>query len=541
MRLPQTSRLFALLAVTLLISPAALLAQDFNERLAAWNVGPVRRPAGQGQVAQATYQEAAPTPAADSDAAAPATQEPAAPAPAVGRGSPEPARAAKPAAPRPMSAPQPAPYYNNGYHDGGASCGASCGPACGGDSNCCRPFGGLFACLFPCAGHYAAASCGAPACGPGCDTCGGGEYGNACGGQYGGGHTEMCCGKPLWWARFDVLLWWREGRDLPPLVTTDPTSEDSTTAGILPDATILLGNGRLASDMAAGGRFDIGFWCDPSQCCGIGDRFFGLGRDGTRFHVDSLDNPILAMPFVNLDDDANDALLIAYPGLSTGSIDVTGSSGVLGNDLYVRRLWCRDCDSRIDFIWGYHFSRINDDLRINSSRTVTETGGSIPLGTVTTVSDNFSTRNEFHGAIFGLMHERDCGGCWTWQALGKIAIGSMHEEVIIDGSTTIAIPQDDPTTTAGGLFTGDSNIGTFSRSEFTAVTELGLTLNYKWGPCTRLSVGYTFIYWNDVLRPGDAIDPRVGTDASDRTHPLFAFNHGDYWVQGINLGLVREF
>ena len=38
----------------------------------------------------------------------------------------------------------------------------------------------------------------------------------------------------------DVLLWWREGRDLPPLVTTDPTSEDSTTAGVLPDATILL-------------------------------------------------------------------------------------------------------------------------------------------------------------------------------------------------------------------------------------------------------------------------------------------------------------
>ena len=43
-------------------------------------------------------------------------------------------------------------------------------------------------------------------------------------GNHGPADCDMCCGKPLWWAKFDVLLWWREGRDLPPLVTTDPAS-----------------------------------------------------------------------------------------------------------------------------------------------------------------------------------------------------------------------------------------------------------------------------------------------------------------------------
>jgi hypothetical protein len=95
--------------------------------------------------------------------------------------------------------------------------------------------------------------------------------------------------------------------------------------------------------------------------------------------------------------------------------------------------------------------------------------------------------------------------------------------------------------TEGGLFTGERNIGTFSRSEFTAVTEVGLTLAYHWGPCTRLTVGYTFIYWSDVLRPGDQIDPRVGESPELGEHPAFRFNRGDFWVQGINLGLVREF
>ena len=350
----------------------------------------------------------------------------------------------------------------------------------------------------------------------------------------------MCCGKPLWWAKFDVLLWWREGRDLPPLVTTDPISEDSTTAGILPDATILLGNQRETSDMAAGGRIDVGFWMEEHQCWGIGNRFFGLGQDSTKFHIDSLDNPVLAIPFFDFDLDANNALLVAYPGLSTGEIDVDANSSVIGNDVYARFLLCRDCDSRLDFITGYHYSRINEDLRIASSQTVTEAGGNIPLGTVTDVLDQFDVRNAFHGAILGLMHEYDCC-CWTWTALARMSIGSMHERVTIDGSTRIAVPGEDPSVTAGGLFTGEENIGEFSRSEFTAVTEIGLTLAYKWGPCTRLSVGYSFIYWNDVLRAGDQIDPRLGEDEGGNIHPRFRFNHGDYWVQGINLGLVREF
>jgi hypothetical protein len=118
-----------------------------------------------------------------------------------------------------------------------------------------------------------------------------------------------------------------------------------------------------------------------------------------------------------------------------------------------------------------------------------------------------------------------------------MSLGNMNQQVIIDGQTTIAVPDEDPEITAGGLFTNpDTNIGTFSRDEFTAVTEVGLTLAYHWGDCTKLSVGYSFIYWSDVLRPGDHIDPNIGDG-----QPAFRFNRGDYWVQGVNLGLVREF
>jgi hypothetical protein len=334
-------------------------------------------------------------------------------------------------------------------------------------------------------------------------------------------------------------LWWRQGRDLPPLVTTDPVSESSTTAGILPDATILFGGGRIGTNMQAGGRLDIGTWTDQSQCFGIGDRFFGLGRDSSEFNITSLQNPVLAIPFHDFATDANNALLVAYPGLRTGEIHIGSTSSVLGNDVYGRFLVCRDCNGRLDFITGWNYTRVADNVEINSTSTVTEVGGNVPVGTVRDTHDRFAARNEFNGAIFGLMWEGQCG-CWSTNLLARMSIGNMHEQVGITGSTRIAVPGQPVTTTNGGLFTADSNTGQFGRDEFTAITEAGFTIGYRIAPCTRFTVGYTFMYWSDLVSPGKSIDTSIGDDDTT-VRPRFTFKHSDFWVQGVNLGLVREF
>jgi hypothetical protein len=123
------------------------------------------------------------------------------------------------------------------------------------------------------------------------------------------------------------------------------------------------------------------------------------------------------------------------------------------------------------------------------------------------------------------------------QSLVRVSIGNMSQRAEISGQTTIAVPDEDPEVSAGGLFTNaDTNIGTFNRNEFSAVSELGVTLAYHCGPCTKLTVGYSLVYWSDVLLAGEQIDPRIGED-----EPSFRFNSSDYWVQGLNLGLVKEF
>jgi len=357
-----------------LLATAEASGQDFNERLAAWQ--------GRAPAPQRT----------------PATSMP---APEIGGEGEDIPALGTPASQRVLSnvysAPQHTPDYNRPWTTSGcASCGHN--PTFVPPSD---PFGTC---------NYAGGDGGFWG-GGGCNSCGpGGCFGcGQCGGAGGGCDWSGYCSNPQVWARFDLLLWWRQGRDLPPLVTTDPTTESSTTAGILPDAQILFGGGRVGTNMQAGGRFDIGFFTDPRQCSGYGVRFFGLGKDSSEFNVSSNNVPVLAIPFHDFATGNNDALLVAYPGLRTGSINFAASSSVISNDIYGKYLLCCDGIHRIDFITGWNYTRVADDLTLRSRQTVTEIDGSIPVGTVTTTRDFFTARNEFNGGILGLQWQRNCG------------------------------------------------------------------------------------------------------------------------------------
>ena len=63
---------------------------------------------------------------------------------------------------------------------------------------------------------------------------------------------------------------------------------------------------------------------------------------------------------------------------------------------------------------------------------------------------------------------------------------------------------------------------------------------YRFAPCTQLNIGYTFMYWNDILSAAKNIDTSVSTD-SPVTRPVVPFRHSDFWVQGLNLGITKEF
>jgi hypothetical protein len=82
------------------------------------------------------------------------------------------------------------------------------------------------------------------------------------------------------------------------------------------------------------------------------------------------------------------------------------------------------------------------------------------------------------------------------------------------------------------------------RDTFTVVPELGLNIGYQLTNHIRAFVGYNFLYWSSVVRPGDQIDPRVNTNlipppisTAGPAVPAFAFHGSDFWAQGITLGV----
>ena len=60
------------------------------------------------------------------------------------------------------------------------------------------------------------------------------------------------------------------------------------------------------------------------------------------------------------------------------------------------------------------------------------------------------------------------------------------------------------------MFAQPTNIGHYSRNVFAVVPEVGLSVGFEVTAWLRLSLGYNFLYWSDVVRPGEQIDRVIG-------------------------------
>ncbi len=343
-----------------------------------------------------------------------------------------------------------------------------------------------------------------------------------------------------YWGKVEFLLWWRRGKEIPALVTTSSAGTAIEHAGVLgwPTTQVLLGNETVNEAANAGGRVMFGAWLDAPQRLGMGIRFFSLGNNTDRYEAASDTYPILARPFYNLSLSQQDADVVAYPGETIGSIAAESDAKTVGGDAFLRRLFYEDSCHRIDLLVGYQATRIEQDLRISSSRTVTGTGGSIPVGTVVDSYDLFDTENTYHAVAIGFIGEYDRGPM-TWRLLAKVGLGRMRQQVHIDGRTTTMVPGQGTTTTNQGLLAQDSNIGNYERKVFSASPELALSVAYHITESLDLTAGYSFVYWNHVMQPMDQVDTRV--DVRNHAAPRFSTEDSDYFLQGLNFGIQFAF
>jgi hypothetical protein len=353
-----------------------------------------------------------------------------------------------------------------------------------------------------------------------------------------------------WWVRPEYLLWWVEGFRVPPLVTSSPVGTDRELAGLLdqPTTTILLGNTRVADEARSGGRIRFGLWLDPCATCGVEASYYGLGDHSCHFRADSDEFPILARPFYNLTPDFEGpaAELVAFPEQLEGTVSVHGETSLHGVEVLYRQALCCTCACRFDFLVGWRYNQLDDELLISDFKRVISGDTGLQVGTTVEEYDRFATRNSFSGAELGLVAEwSNCR--WNLELLMKLGLGRTRACATIDGSTTVTVPDPDVAIMPTGLLALPTNIGAYTRDKFAVIPEVGITVGYNLTCNLRATFSYSFMYWSWVARPGDQIDMGLNLSQLEEgslvgpARPEFTWVDTDLWIQGLGFGLDYRF
>jgi hypothetical protein len=359
-------------------------------------------------------------------------------------------------------------------------------------------------------------------------------------------------------ATAEYLFWWTKAAGGPPLVTTSPPGTD----GVLPGAAVLLTASDLDRQYRQGARFGLVFWFDDCASCGFDGRYFFTGERVSRLAASSDQFPNLFRPFfavnavppLGLPGEFSEQVTRA--GETVGSVQARDRSRFWGAEANYRDNLCcwHDCTGglRADLLVGFRYLNLREDLSVIEDFTRLVPNPNFPdevAGTRVIIRDRFFTNNDFYGGQLGtaVEYRRDR---WTLDLRATVALGTTHQQLKIAGDQTRFIPGQQPLVLAGGLLALDSNIGKSSRDEFTVVPEVGLTVGYQVTDHLRAFVGYNFLYWSNVIRPGDQIDraidvtrvprfvpPNAPVPPAAEVRPAVLFNSTDFWAQGVNLGM----
>jgi hypothetical protein len=363
------------------------------------------------------------------------------------------------------------------------------------------------------------------------------QCGNCCDGA--------CAPRPRFWASGEYLLWVMKKAPMPDLVTQNSLG-NAPVIGV-PGTTTVIG-GNQDYNMRSGGRFTIGVaipWTD----IGFEATAFFIGNRNTDASLGSADGSAsIGRPFTNIGPAVNgfpgnqDAELVSFPGVLAGTVHVQTTSDLWGAEGNFRIPLSCGCNYKFDFLAGFRMMELGESLAITENLT------SLTTGTQFLVADRFQTRNDFYGGQIGLDVEYSWRR-WYVEATGKLALGTTHELVSINGSTAVTPLGGVTTVLPGGLLAQNGvNIGNYSRNQFCLLPELGVKVGYNFTKHFRGFVGYDVIYASEVVRPGDQISTYVNPTYIPRNGPpvgvpapSFAFRNTDFWAQGMTAGLELRY
>ncbi len=375
-----------------------------------------------------------------------------------------------------------------------------------------------------------------------------------------------------WNVYAEYLLWqFKPGKVGVPLVTTTTVANPDifTDTGRIgdPGTKIIGGNSDFEFGTASGLRFGFGYACAPGLSLEAAGLYFERRRDIQDFSSDDAGNPVLSLPFFRVNEgrpQGESRFVVAFPDIFKGSIYYDASSQLWGAELNagfngVAGGGCPGNGWRVDIIGGVRHVGLNETLTIGSQSETLGPGFITTFGfeevngagVVVGSQDRFECGNRFWGPQIGVRAEQSCGR-FFFSGSAKVALGVNQQTIQVSGySFLIRQPGADIETLPGGFFSSPTNIGSRTQNEFSVVPEVGVNVGWQMTECSRVSVGYTLLYWTNVVRPGEQLDRKLNTgglplaefygDPLTPARPRVPFAQSDFWGQGVNFSLEVRF
>lgn len=345
--------------------------------------------------------------------------------------------------------------------------------------------------------------------------------------------------------RGEYLLWWTRDSPTPvPLITSGALGA--------PGTQVFLGGGDAEFDERHGVRITVGYWVTPDRTWGLEASGFFLPTSIQRRTVSGSGapgTPNLLIPFFDPTIPRENTTFLSLAGSFSGTATESLRSRLWGLELNRVGALAGRGDWRLELLGGVRYLKLREEYTFETSSPDLGPGAV----NVFTTRDAFDADNDFYGAQVGV-RARYQRGRFMADAGAKLAVGVMRQTVDIAGSlTTNQFTGSTAVTFIGGYFAQPTNIGSYTRIVVAVVPEATLNLGYQLTDWASIVVGYTLLYANNVVRPGQQIDhivnptqsPSFGgpatTSLAGAARPRFRFESSDFWAQGLNVGIVLRY
>jgi hypothetical protein len=367
---------------------------------------------------------------------------------------------------------------------------------------------------------------------------------------------EESCKHRFWLSANYAAIFIKPERLGAPLLTTGSVT-DPTPGALQNPNTVVLSADTITFGMLSGVQADAGVLLDQEGRWALQWSALYVMPNHERFGIasDAMGNPLLTRPVFSVVADANRAVIDAFPGSVAGQFNMDARTSLLGGETNLTYRCGSAGRFHADLLGGFRYIRLAEDLTITDQLTplvpgfLTFKNAIVNPPSTLADMDRFSTKNNFYGLQLGSLYALERGRFFV-SGWGKMGLGITNQLVDINGQTALITPTGRQYA-GGGVLALPSNMGEFTRNRVGFVPEGGLTVGVNLTPHIQFTLGYSFLYWSEVIRPAGQLNNSINPNqiptaigfgtATGPAAPVFQFAPESFWMHNVNCGFTVHF